>query len=260
VANDVNLEIRYPLAEFFSTAEFEKNYPQCKLGYINGLPQISLKKFFGMSNIDAYIDKLVNIIGDYVTSLQNFLKEGGKLRNFGESKAEVTLLKDLEHLYGEFRSSDQWLLHGQRPIQRTNGSWLELDLQMKIKYADVVPNIAIEIQGPHHYINEKLNPNVWENIDAKHKEKLEWCKANGYIFLWVDWEYFHRNFVMDGQRHRHEHDRRERVKKWMDGVLIKIKTDRVQNVILIDGFPNVGLTKNGIPNVEWWDSRPNYIN
>ena len=248
LANDVNLEIRYPLAEFFSCGKFEENYPACKLGYINGLPQISLKKFLKISNID----ELINVIGDYVTSLHKFLDEGGKLRTFGESKSEVLLFQDLEHLYSKFRSSDQWLLHGQRPIQRKNGNWLELDLQMKIKLDGIFRNIAIEIQGPHHYINQLGNNNNWGNIAAKHNEKLQWCLENGYLFVWIDWEYFQKIFVMNGQQPRLLEDRRRRIKFWMNNILSQ--SNAIQNAILIEGFPNIPLKKEGVPDVKWWNS------
>lgn len=158
----------------------------------------------------------------------------------------------LEHLYSEFRSSDQWLLHGQRPIQRKNGNRLELDLQMKIQLDEISRNIAIEIQGPHHYINQLGNNDSWENIAAKHNEKLQWCLENGYLFVWIDWEYFQKIFVMNGQQPRFLEDRRRRIKVWMNNILSQ--SNKIQNAILIEGFPDIPPKKEGIPDVAWWNS------
>jgi hypothetical protein len=212
--NAINIEIRYPLAEFFSPDHFESDYPHCKLGYINGLRVINLRRFLNQNM--ASQEDLTAVLNNYVTAVNSFLAEGGKLRTYGESKAEVILFKDLEHIYATNRCllNNNWLRHGQRPIRRASGSLLELDLQMEIATNGKQVRIAIEVQGPEHYQNSCRSD--WSNVNSKHEEKKRWCMVHDYLFVWLDWKYFHKNIVMDGQKYRKVDDRRRLTKEMVD--------------------------------------------
>lgn len=222
--NDVFVEIRYPLAEFFSIEEFYTNYPDVNIGFINGLPKFSIRRFKESRDKNGSLrieNGLVKFLLEYFSRIEIFLALGGKLRTAGESLAEIHLKQALEAFYGNMNNNVvNWLRHGHRPIQFNNGH-LEIDLLMTLRdeNQDVDQTFAIEIQGPHHYIDLNPHNQDWYSIQNKHEAKIKWCIERNYAFVWADWTAFHKIFVMNGQRPYHVHERNNRIRIWIDEVI-----------------------------------------
>ncbi len=222
--NDVFVEIRYPLAEFFSVEEFATNYPDVKLWFINGLPKFSIRRFKESRNkkgSEIGEDGLVKFLLEYISRIEIFLALGGKLRTAGESLAEIHLKQALEAFYGNMNNNvANWLRHGHRPIQFNNGR-LEIDILMTLRdeNQDADQTFAIEIQGPHHYIDLNPHNQDWDNIQNKHEAKIKWCTGRNYAFVWADWTAFNKIFVMNGQKPYPVDERINRIKTWMNEVI-----------------------------------------
>ena len=223
-SNDVFVEIRYPLAEFFSVEEFSTNYPGVNLGFINGLPKFSIRSFKEFIDNGGSVrgeDGLLKFLLEYISRIEIFLTRCGKLRTAGESLAEIQFKQALEAFYGNMNNNvTNWLRHGHRPIQFNNGR-LEIDLLMTLRdeNQDADQTFAFEIQGPHHYIDLNPHNQDWDNIENRHKAKIKWCMERNYAFVWVDWMAFHKIFVINGQRPYPVHERNNRIRIWIDEVI-----------------------------------------
>lgn len=215
LTNDTSVEIRYPISEIFSIEQFMEENPKIKIGWINDLPYVGFNQ---LSEINY--NNVINYLYKYVCAIREYLDANYKLNPAGESKAEVILYRDLEHLYEHQATNPHWLRHGNRPIRNPNGGLLELDVQMDIPRNGRSIQIAIEIQGPHHYkAMYQNNPERWDAVDLKHQIKKEWCALNNKIFVWLDWQFFHNNFIKDGSRLRRIESRRDKVIEMIEKII-----------------------------------------
>ncbi len=233
--NTVRLEFRHAQPEFFSKEEIERQYGikvgfqgdwftidlrhiLRKKGTLNNLPEAELCYELD----DSYFEEITEILTKYIKSISEFLNSGGKFAPSGESKAEVVLFKDLNKLYyNETKSSELFLTHGARPITNPHtGNKLELDIQLNITHNDTPIKMAIEIQGRHHYPKEyQNNPKLWESVENKHQTKINWCRENEVIFVWLDWQAFNDVVIKDGTNPRRMNSRIESVKSMIEQII-----------------------------------------
>lgn len=215
--NDVFVEIRYPLAEFFSIHHFSEKYPEITLGFINGLPKFSVQIFSKKYSKERLLEFLL----EYISKIENFLRSGSNLRTAGESRAEIHLKEALEYCYKDMHDGiKNWLQHGTSPIS-FNNNYLEIDLLLVLRGHQInsQQKFAIEIQGPYHYQDLAPHQGNWGNTEQKHEAKIQWCIDNECAFIWVDWKAFHRIFIMNRQTEWSINERRQRIKIWMDEVI-----------------------------------------
>jgi hypothetical protein len=228
------LEFRHSQPEFFSKDEIEKKYG-IKIGFQLDWFTIDLSHILRKKGThdtlpktqlcyeldNSYFEEITEILTGYVESISKFLNDGGKFAPAGESKAEVILFRDLHHLYEESKSTEttNWLSHGARPITNPKtGNKLELDIQIEIKSV----KLAIEIQGRHHYPTAKEyknKPELWKSVEDKHRTKIDWCRENKVIFVWLDWQSFNDVVIKDRTNPRKMKSRIESVKNMIEKII-----------------------------------------
>ena len=161
VPSNLNIELR--LAKYFTVEAEHKT----KLGmwHQNNWPT------FGLSQIGE--DKAVELLSAYIERVTpDVLARLHKSPS--RSSAEYFILQDLTKLFPEYK-----VRHGERPIRHVNGSFLELDLQIK----DL--GLAIEVQGPTHY--QDLYGN-FEEVKRRDEFKRDWCLKHNIKLMHIEWE------------------------------------------------------------------------
>lgn len=217
VRSNVTIEIRHPIKDIFSIDEFNEENFEINTGWQLYLPTISLAQY---RNLEAGADSLLDYLTNYVLNIKNYLDNGNRIILNGESAAESIFYQDLICLYEENANGNNWIRHGQRPVPNQNGNWLELDIQLDIVRDDKPIKLAIEIQGRHHYPKEyKKNPELWEIVENKHKTKINWCRENEVIFVWLDWQAFNDVVIKDGTQPRKMKSRVESVKSMIEEII-----------------------------------------
>lgn len=225
---DISIEFRNPVEGNFSADSFLRKFNWYgdgkNIGWINGLPAISIRKFFGVSESGIasieISDKikyelLIEIISEYIINIIYYCSQGGSLRTYGQSKGEVVLLKDIEKLFSCKKNGavGSWLLHGDRPVNNGARS-LELDIQIFLKINNSPVSLAIEVQGRHHYPD--LSDPLRGYIDLKHRKKIEYCKTNNMIFIWLDWGALDKCFIKNKGKERSPQERLDIVSEFMN--------------------------------------------
>lgn len=201
-SGDVFFEIRNPVAELFSIDEFcdRREEDSVKVGWINHIIQVRMNQFLNKKLPGEARERLFQDIAKYIKSIHDYVRQGGTVRVFGQSKAERIIYLDLKKIYREKKIV---VAHGYRHRMRNQGGMLEIDLdvQLPTKCGSSV-RFAIEIQGPYHYPQYYDNENDWLDIEDKHEAKIQWCKKNDILFVWMDWGSINRVLIKDGARQR----------------------------------------------------------
>lgn len=217
VRSNVTIEIRHPIKDIFSIEEFNEENTEIYTAWQIYLPTISLAQY---NNIETGADSLLNYLANYVLNIRTYLNDGHKIVLRGKSAAESILYQDIIFLYEEFAVGNNWLRHGDRPVENPNGNWLELDIQLNIIHNNKPINMAIEIQGRHHYPQEYKNkPELWKNVEDKHQTKINWCRDKEVIFVWLDWQAFNDVVIKNGTNPRKMKSRIEIVKQMIERII-----------------------------------------
>ena len=100
----------------------------------------------------------------------------GRLRQGGRSFAEKMIRRHLEQIYPQME-----IVANRRPdeLRSSLNKPLELDLYMPGL------QVAIEIQGPQHFI-ELYGDNTRLLENDKYKKK--WCRSHGIKLMWMNWD------------------------------------------------------------------------
>lgn len=161
VPSELNIELR--LAKYFSVTD--DHIRRLGMWHQNHWPTFGLKKIG--------LEKAVSILSDYIQKVTPDVLAGIH-KSHNRSSAEYFMSQDLKNLFPSYK-----IRHGERPIQHTNGAFLELDLQ--------IPDLkfAIEVQGPTHYINLYGN---YEEVKNRDEFKKQWCQNHQIKLMHIEWE------------------------------------------------------------------------
>lgn len=140
--------------------------------------------------------QLVQMILEYITALKEDCYNR-KLKQGGQSFAEKVLYWSVAQIF----SFDKVLRNVRLDAMRSSKNKpLELDIYVPDK------NIAIEIQGPRHFSEERVQEND--------KFKVEWCKNNNIKLIWMNWDAINKDLMK-----LHFNERTRYMKSFLDSVL-----------------------------------------
>jgi len=118
--------------------------------------------------------EVLDILEDYIPCVSK-LAAKGKLTTFGTSKAELLLLEVLLSVV------DDRVIHGEYPswLRNADGALLQLDFQIP-SY-----DLAIEVQGPHHFMDFFGKPDSLVRRQLNDNQKVEMCIRRGLSLIWM---------------------------------------------------------------------------
>lgn len=128
-----------------------------------------------VGNAPFTVTRTVRVLKEYIPLVCSAALEG-RLKKGGTSAAESVISDILESLEGlEFRQ-------GERPewLRNPEGNLMQLDFWLTSR------NLAIEVQGPYHFLDLHGKPNQLRRRQENDRHKIRICLEHGLSLIWMN--------------------------------------------------------------------------